>query len=80
MKKIIRVLTVRKHKTVTFIDAYQEFGKKIQLMVSNDLLETISLNVGDLMMIDSNETLNRRGNPINEITKIHWNIVPIVWE
>ena len=80
MKKIIRVLTVRKHKTVTFIDAYQEFGKKIQLMVFNNLLETISLNVGDLMMVDSNETLNRRGNPINEITKIHWKIAPIVWE
>lgn len=80
MKHLIRVLTVRKHKTVTFIDAYQEFGKKLQLMIYNDLLENIILNVGDLMMIESKQTFNRRNIPINEIEIIYWKITPIVWE
>ena len=80
MKYIIRVLTIRRHKTVTFIDAYKEFGDKLQLMISNELLGAFIINVGDLMMIESIETLNRRNLPINEIKKIHWKVTPIVWE
>lgn len=80
MKQLIRVLTIRKHKTVTFIDACQELGKKLQMMIPNILLETIVLNVGDLIMIESRQTTNRRNLPIIEITKIYWKVSPLVWE
>lgn len=80
MKQLIRVLTIRKHKTVTFIDACQELGKKSQMMISNILLETITLIVGDLIMIESKQTTNRKNLPIIEITKIYWKVSPIIWE
>lgn len=64
----IRVLSIRKHKSVSFINGYcSEFGTQ-QYMIDNCLLSNIKC--GDLIDADYIDTLNMKGNPIKKITNI----------
>lgn len=64
----IRVLSIRKHKTVSFINGYcSEFGVK-QYMIDNGVLSNIKC--GDLINVDYIDTVNMNGNPVKKITDI----------
>ena len=64
----IRVLSIRKHKTVSFINGYcSEFGVK-QYMIDNGVLSNIKC--GDLINVDYIDTVNMNGNPVKKITNI----------
>lgn len=64
----IRVLSLRKHKLVTFINAYSEEFGNTQFMVDNDTYNNIKC--GDLLKIEYVNTINNKGNSIKKITKI----------
>lgn len=64
----IRVLSIRKHKTVSFINGYcSEFGNQ-QYMIDNCVLSNIKC--GDLINVDYIDTLNMKGNPVKKIIDI----------
>lgn len=80
MKKIVRILNVRKHKTVTFLDGYEDFGNGLKLMCYNTLLSNFSLSVGDIICFEWIDTVNKKGLPIIEIIKIYWHNPTINWD
>ena len=64
----LRVLSIRTHKTVTFINAYsQEFGTT-QFMIDNNIFDNIKC--GDLINIEFQDTFNQKNIPIKRIIKI----------
>ncbi len=79
MKKIVRILNIRKHKKVSFLDVCESFGKRLQLLCYNSLLMNISLMAGDIISFEGIETLNNKGNPIVEIKEIYWHNSAIEW-
>lgn len=79
MKKIVRILNIRRHKKVSFLDVCETFGKRSQLLCSNTLLVDISFSVGDLISFEGLETVNNRGKPIIEIKEIYWHNSAIIW-
>lgn len=71
----IRVLSIRKHKTVSFFNTYsKEFGN-LQFMVDNEISKNIKC--GDLLNIEYVESVNQRNVPIKVIKKIN-EIIPCV--
>lgn len=64
----IRVLSIRKHKNVSFINGYSSEFKTQQYMIDNCLLN--SIKCGDLINVDYIETLNMKGNPVKKIINI----------
>lgn len=69
MKVYLRVLSIRKHKKVSFLNGFSnEFGI-LQFMVYNEIFDNI--NCGDLIYVDITETINNKGNNIKCITKIN---------
>lgn len=79
MKKIVRILNVRKHKNVSFLDVYEKLGNHLQLLCHNSLLSNISLSIGDILCFEGTNTVNNRGVPIIEINKIYWQNSAISW-
>lgn len=79
MKKIVRILNIRRHKKVSFLDVCETFGNRLQLLCSNTLLVDISFSVGDLISFEGLETVNNRGKPIIEIKEIYWHNSAIIW-
>ena len=79
MKKIVRILNVRKHKKVTFLDVYENFGTRLQLLCYNTLLVNINLSAGDILSFDGFESVNNKGHPIVEIKEIYWHNPTIEW-
>lgn len=69
----LRLLSIRKHKTVTFLNAYSDEFGVTQYMIKNELLKNIKC--GDLINVDFIDTINARGNKIKEITNVKF-IVP----
>lgn len=64
----IRVLSIRRHKTVSFINGYcNEFGIQ-QYMIDNDIL--VFLKCGDLISADYIDTLNMKGSVVKKIIDI----------
>lgn len=64
----IRIISIRNHKTVSFISAYsREFGNT-QFMIDNSIITKIKC--GDLVNIDYYDTYNRRNLPVKKIVKI----------
>ena len=51
MAEYIRVLSIRKHKTVTFLNVYSENFGNIQCMAENNLVS--ALKCGDLIRCDN---------------------------
>ena len=80
MKKIVRILNIRKHKNVSFLDVYEKLGYRFQLMCMNQLLENQNLSIGDLISFEGTETYNKRGNQIIEIKKLYWHNPALVWD
>ncbi|MBE6156246.1 MAG: hypothetical protein E7161_00665 [Firmicutes bacterium] len=69
----IRILSIRKHKNVAFINGYgNEFGS-LQFMIKNEVFG--DLKCGDLININCIDTVNKHGDRIKEIIKINF-IVP----
>lgn len=72
MKKIVRILTMRKHKKVTFFDVSESIGNRLQLFCYNVHLENTALLIGDILCFSGKDSVNKNGDPIIEITKIYW--------
>ena len=70
----LRILSIRKHKTVSFINGYSsEFG--IQQFMIDNINFSCTIKCGDLINVSYIDTLNMHGNPIKKITDIK-EIVP----
>lgn len=79
MKKIVRILNVRKHKNVSFLDVYEKLGNRLQLLCHNSLLSNVSLTIGDILCFEGINTVNNSGLPIIEIKEIYWQNSAISW-
>lgn len=79
MKKIVRILNLRKHKQVSFMDVYEDFGIRLQLLCHNTLLFNNSLAVGDIICFEGIYTVNKYGKTIIEIKDIYWHNSAIEW-
>ena len=79
MKIQFRVINIRKHKTVEFLDGISN-AKVIQFMISKELLADIVINVGDIVATNSEYGQNNTGKTILIISEIisitHPNKVP----
>lgn len=79
MKKIVRILNLRKHKQVSFMDVYENFGTRLQLLCSNTLLVNMPIATGDIISFEGIDTINKHGKPIIEIKEIYWHNSTIEW-
>lgn len=79
MKKIARILTIRKHKQVTFFDTCEQLGTHSQFMISNTYLNNNSIAIGDIICFESSKTINKKGLPLFEISHIYWINHPVKW-
>ena len=68
-KNYLRVLSIRRHKTITFISAYSNQFGTVQCMVDNDIIKDV--NCGDLIECNIIDDINNRGNQIKRITGIN---------
>jgi len=66
----IRVLSIRKHKIVSFINAYSDEWGTVQFKLKNEILT--DFKCGDLLNVDYIESKNMKGEDIKEITKINF--------
>lgn len=80
MKKIVRILNIRKHKKVSFLDVCEIFGTRLQLMYYNVLLVNVSLSIGDIISFQGISTVNNRGDSIIEIKELYWHNPCITWD
>ncbi len=79
MKKIVRILNLRKHKQVSFMDVYENFGTRLQLLCYNTLLVNVPLAIGDIISFEGIYTVNKHGKPIIEIKEFYWHNSAIEW-
>lgn len=79
MNKIVRILNVRKHKKVTFLDVYENFMSRLQLLCYNNLLVNINLSAGDILSFEGVESVNNKGLSIIEVKEIYWHNPTIEW-
>ena len=68
-KTYLRVLSIRRHKTITFLTSYSNDLGTIQYMIDNDISR--DLNCGDLIECDVIDDVNKRGNQIKRIVRIN---------
>ena len=80
MKKICRVLNIRKHKLVVFVDAYTNSGKIEQVMFDKGVFSKKPLKCGDCFAIDGALTTNLKGNQIFKADKYLWVSPCQTWE
>ena len=67
-KQYMRVLSIRRHKTITFINVYNDLLGNIQCMIDNDLI--ININCGDLIKCSISDDFNRKGERIKRIISV----------
>ncbi len=67
-KQYMRVLSIRRHKTITFINVYNDLLGNIQCMIDNDLI--ININCGDLIKCNISDDFNRKGERIKRIISV----------
>ena len=72
MKKICRVLSIRKHKLVVFVDAYTNNDKIEQIMFDKDVFSKKPLKHGDCFAVDGNLTTNLKGHEIFKADRCLW--------
>ena len=72
MNKIARILNIRKHKLVIFIDAYTSDQKKEQLLLDKKVFVGEQLKVGDCLAIDGDESLSQTGQKVLKVKNILW--------
>lgn len=68
--KMYRVMTIRRHKCTIFIDSIDESFSKIQLMIDITLEKADEINAGDIVCVETEATVNRRGDSILKIIAI----------
>ena len=69
----LRVLSIRKHKKVTFLNAYSDEHGISQFMIINELFQNIKC--GDLINVDCVDTTNNRGDKLKQIININY-VIP----
>lgn len=67
---LFRVLTVRKHKSVTFCDAYCFEDYRQQLLIPNEIMNDLHLIVGSTINVIWHEDINHRGVKVCMVDKI----------
>ena len=72
MKKIVRILTIRKHKKVTFLDVFEKVDCRLQLLCKNTIISEHTLSIGDIFCFDGEMTTNKKGDSILEVIEIYW--------
>lgn len=65
-----RILTIRRHKLVTFCDAYSYDLFRQQLLIQNDLLEECTLKVGSVIDAIWHYDISKRGDKVISIDRI----------
>lgn len=65
----LRILSIRRHKTITFLSVYSDEFNNIQCMVDNDISNDIKC--GDLIECNLVNDKNNHGKSIKRITNIH---------
>ena len=65
-----RILNIRKHKSVIFLDCYTGENGKVQFMIENDLSLINNINCGDYVRVDGNFIINRQGNEVFKVNKV----------
>lgn len=73
---LYRILTVRKHKTITFCDAYSFGGFRQQLAFNNEVLCEIALSPGCVVDIACHSGVNKRGAIVLYVDQIERIIAP----
>ena len=68
-KNYFRVLSIRRHKNITFINVYCNYFGIIQCMADNEIIKDI--NCGDLIECNIINDKNNKGKSIIRITKIN---------
>ena len=68
---LFRILTIRKHKTVTFCDAYSYELFRTQIMISNSILEDRNIIIGTVLDCIWHYEINRSGNEVVYVDKIN---------
>ena len=64
-----RILSMRKHKNVTFLDCYTGECGKLQFMIENDLLISNDIGCGDYIKVTGNIITNKSGNEVFLVSK-----------
>lgn len=67
---LIRVLTVREHKSVIFCDVCSSNAKRRQLLIEKDGFPKLHLKVGDILDCVVEEGVNKKGLPIIILRKV----------
>lgn len=67
-KQYMRILSIRKHKTITFINGYNDVLGNIQCMIDNNLITNV--NCGDLIECNIIDDFNRKGQKIKRIVSV----------
>ena len=67
-KTYLRILSIRRHKTITFLTSYNYESDKMQYMLDNDISK--DLNCGDIIYCETVDDVNNRGDKIKRITNI----------
>lgn len=79
MNKIVRILNIRRHKNVSFLDVSGSLGTRLQLLCYSTLLGSKDLSVGDIISFNGAYNVTNNGNPIIEIKEIVWRNPAIEW-
>lgn len=74
---LFRILTLRRHKTVTFCDAYSYELFRSQIMISNSKLENKNLIIGTIIDCQWHYEINKSGNEVVYVDEIKNIILPI---
>lgn len=68
---LFRVLNVRKHKSIVFIDSFTDNFQKIQLKISRELFDLNNLQKGDVINVDVVDDINKNGDTVYKIININ---------
>lgn len=68
---LFRVLNVRKHKSIVFIDSFTDNFQKIQLKISRELFDLNNLQKGDVINVDVVDDINKNGDTVYRIININ---------
>lgn len=72
MKKICRVLNIRKHKSVVFVDAYTNNDKTEQIMFDKNIFDKNPVKHGDCFAVDGNLATNLKGLEVFKVEECLW--------
>lgn len=80
MKKIGRILNIRKHKFVVFVDAYTNAEQKEQLLFDRNMFLETQLKLGDCFAMEGREGTSKNGQQIFNVDSVLWVSPTQNWE